>query len=51
MRLHWVQDRVRLNQFRVAYVPGVDNLSDFFTKPLPVYRHNELTPYYITRPL
>jgi hypothetical protein len=50
MRLHWVQDRVRLNHFRVVFVPGVDNLADFFTKPLPVYRHNELTPYYITRP-
>jgi hypothetical protein len=50
MRLHWVQDRVRLNEFRIVFVPGVDNLSDFFTKPLPVYRHNELTPYYITRP-
>ena len=50
MRLHWVQDRVKLNHFRVVFVPGVDNLADFFTKPLPVYRHNELTPYYITRP-
>jgi hypothetical protein len=50
MRLHWVQDRVRLNQFRVVFVPGADNLADFFTKPLPVYRHNELTPFYISRP-
>jgi hypothetical protein len=50
MRLHWVQNRVKLNQFRVVFVPGVDNLADFFTKPLPVYRHHELTPYYITRP-
>ena len=29
MRLHWVQDRVKLNHFRVVFVPGVDNLADF----------------------
>ena len=50
MRLHWVQDRVRLNHFRIVFVPGVDNLADFFTKLLPVYRHNELTPFYISHP-
>ena len=49
MRLNWVQDRVRQRQFTVPFVAGRENLADFFTKPLPVDRHNALVPYYFSR--
>jgi hypothetical protein len=45
MRFHWLQDRVRQGQFVIRYVPGLQNITDFFTKALPVARHKLLTPY------
>jgi hypothetical protein len=40
MRLHWLQDRVAQQQFIVRHVPGIYNVSDYFTKP--VHRHDFL---------
>jgi hypothetical protein len=45
MRFHWLQDRVRRGQFRIVFVPGLQNLADFFTKALPVSRHQSLAPF------
>ena len=44
MRLDWVKDRVRQGLFTMHHVPGLSNIADFFTKPLPVWRHRQLTP-------
>ncbi len=35
MRFFWLADRVRQKQFRVEHVPGIWNIADHFTKPLP----------------
>ena len=45
LRFHWIQDRVRQGEFNVVHIPGATNLADFFTKPLPVFRHLELAPF------
>jgi hypothetical protein len=45
MRFHWLQDRVRQGRFRIVFVPGLQNLADFFTKALPVSRHKSLAPF------
>lgn len=39
MQYHWLRDRVARKQFIVEWRPGVHNLADFFTKPLPVHTH------------
>ena len=48
MRFDWVKDRVRQLQFDVRFIPGKINLSDFFTKALPVHEHVRLAPVYAT---
>jgi hypothetical protein len=45
MRLHCVRDRVRQGQFVVQHLPGLQNIVDFFTRALPVVRHNDLAPF------
>ncbi len=45
MKFHWLRDRVRQGQFVIRYVPGLQNIADFFTKTLPVARHELLAPY------
>ena len=45
MRFHWLQDHVRQGQFRIVFVPGLQNLTDFFTKALPVSRDQSLAPF------
>jgi hypothetical protein len=42
MRYHWVRDRIRNGQFVVTWIKGADNLADFFTKALPVHRHQAI---------
>jgi hypothetical protein len=39
MRFHWVRDRVRVGHFTIKWIKGIDNLADFFTKPLPAKEH------------
>jgi hypothetical protein len=50
MRFDWVKDRVKQRQFDVSFIPGKLNLSDFFTKALPVHEHIALAPIYATPP-
>jgi hypothetical protein len=45
MRLHWTRDRIHQGQFVVMHLPGLQNISDFFTKSLPVARHKALAPF------
>ncbi len=45
MRFHWLRDRVDQGQFCVVFVPGVQNLADFFTKSLPVGRYITMAPF------
>ncbi len=45
MRLHWIRDRIQQGQFVVMDLPGLQNISDFFTKSLPVARHKALAPF------
>ena len=42
MRFHWIRDRVRQGHFNVTWVPGKDNIADFFTKALPISTHRRL---------
>ena len=49
MRFHWIRDRVKQKQFNVYWRPGKDNLADFFTKPLPVHKHQEIMDKLIRR--
>ena len=49
MRFHWVRDRVAQKQFNVHWRPGKDNLADFFTKPLPVHKHQEIMDKLVRR--
>ncbi len=48
MRFHWLRDRIDQGQFRMMFVPGLQNLADFFTKSLPVARHKVLAPFIAT---
>ena len=41
MRFHWVQDRVAQGHFNIVFRDGSNNLADFFTKALPVHKHQE----------
>lgn len=51
MRYHWVRDRIRQGIFNVYWRKGTDNLADFFTKALAVYRHQDLKPLLVHSPL
>jgi hypothetical protein len=41
---------VAQNMFILPYIRSLLNPADFFTKALPVYRHNELAPLYVSYP-
>jgi hypothetical protein len=45
MRLDWIKERAGQNFFRLVFLPGLINPSDFFTKILPVYRHIATLPF------
>jgi hypothetical protein len=47
MRFHWIRDRVRQNQFIVAYIPTQQNLADYFTKNLPKESHSKFHSYLV----
>ena len=47
MRYHWIQDQVDLGNFTVTWLPGADNLADFFTKAHPVQHHIEMMRIYL----
>ena len=39
MRYHWLRDRVDIDELRVEWRPGSENLADYFTKTHPVHHH------------
>jgi hypothetical protein len=44
IRFHWIRDRVKQGHFKLAYVPGTENIADFFTKPLSADDHHRWMP-------
>jgi hypothetical protein len=47
MRLYWIRDRVRQNQFIIAYIPTQQNLADYFTKNSPKESHSKFHSYLV----
>jgi len=47
MRFHWIRDRVRQDQFIIAYIPTLQNLADYFTKNLPKEAHVKFHSYLV----
>ena len=50
MRFHWTRDRVRQGQFQVLWVEGINQVADFFTKALPVWKHKKAMHYMVRVP-
>jgi hypothetical protein len=46
MRFHCLRDHIDRGQLRVLFVSCKKNLADFFTKVLPVARHNVVAPFF-----
>ena len=51
MRYHWLRDRVRQGHFRILWISGKEILADFFTKALPVHRHQLLMKSLVYTPI
>ncbi len=47
MRFFWIIDRVEQGQFIVSHVPGIWNIADHFTKPLPKDKFDQFTQFLI----
>jgi hypothetical protein len=47
MWFHWTRDRVRQDQFIIAYIPTQQNLVDYFTKNLPKESHVKFHSYLV----
>ena len=47
MRFHWIRDRIRQNQFCIAYIPTAENLADYMTKNLPKEIHDRFLFYLV----
>jgi hypothetical protein len=47
MRFFWIVDRIRQGQFKTLHIPGVWNLADFFTKPLPKNKFYQFLVYLV----
>jgi hypothetical protein len=47
MRFFWLVDRVQQGQFIVSHVPGIWNIADHFTKPLPKAKFYQFIQYLI----
>ena len=47
MRFHWIRDRIRQNQFCIAYIPTAENLADYMTKNLPKDVHDRFLFYLV----
>ena len=50
MRFHWTRDRVRQGQFQVLWCEGINQVADFFTKALPVWKHKKAMHYMVRVP-
>jgi hypothetical protein len=51
MRLDWMKERSCQQFFRLVFLPGLINPTDFFTKILPVYRHIAALPLSSRHPI
>jgi hypothetical protein len=47
MRFFWLRDRVRQGHFRIKHLPGIWNIADFFTKPLPKIKFEQFVVYLV----
>ena len=50
MQFHWLRDRIRQGHFEYQWRKGANNLADFFTKALPVHKHQELMKFLVHTP-
>ncbi len=50
LRWDWLRDQVAQRMFVLPYLRSLLNPADFFTKALPVHRHQELAPLFVTYP-
>ena len=48
MCFYWIQDRVDQNQIIIFWRPGIENLSDYFTKHHPSTHHKQMRPIFIS---
>ncbi len=46
-RFFWLVDRVEQQQLCVAHIPGIWNIADHFTKPLPKPKFYQFFPYIV----
>ena len=46
----WLIDQVNVNIYRIVWAPGLENLSDYFTKHFSVAHHRAVKPYYVQIP-
>jgi hypothetical protein len=51
MRYFWVMDQANLNNFRMIWAPGLDNLADYFIKHHLASHHKTFHPYYFSCPI
>ena len=47
MRFHWVQDRVKQNQFLIYWAPGNTNLAGYFSKHHPPHHHKNMRKQFL----
>lgn len=50
MHFHWLRDRIKQKQFEYQWRKGANNLADFFTKALPVHKHQETMQFLVYTP-
>ena len=49
MRLNWLKDRVRQNQFYIFWDRGSSNMADYATKHFPPSYHQKIRPLYVLK--
>ena len=47
LRYHWIRDQVSLGKLIIIWRHGGCNKADFFTKPSPVAKFNEVKPFLV----
>ena len=50
MRYHFIRDRIKQGQFRIQWLPGANNLADYFTKIHPAAYYPTIRSKYVTDP-
>jgi hypothetical protein len=50
MRYHWTRDQIAQGYIKVYWRKGADNIADFFTKALPVHKHQEIKNLLVSLP-